>query len=178
MQSKDADDGNSRNNRLSNLEQVLQRIDAAAEGGGRICLGEIVQEIRQRSFGLWLLLAGLISLAPLIGDIPGITTLLAVLVFLVAAQMLMRRRYIWLPDWLTHRSVDKGKIEKALASMYGPARTIDRFIRPRLTVLTHETGAQAIALACLAIAVLMPFMEVVPSVPTAPVWPSPPSAWE
>ncbi|HSM75715.1 MAG TPA: exopolysaccharide biosynthesis protein [Desulfobacterales bacterium] len=162
MQRNNADDRISPNGRVSNLEQVLERMNAAAGGSGRVSFGDIIKEIKERSFGLWLLLAGLIALAPLIGDIPGITTILAVFIFLTAAQMLMRRRHIWLPNWLTRRSVKKERINKAIGTMYRPARFIDRYVRPRLTVLVHETGAQSIALVCLAIALLMPFMEVVP----------------
>lgn len=162
MPSERYDDKHDPNDRLSTLEQVLERIDAAAEGNGRISFGDILKEMKERSFGIWLLLAGLISAAPVIGDIPGVTTILAVFVLLTAAQMLMRRRYIWLPQWLTRRSVAVAKVNKTLDHMYPPARFIDRYVRPRLTVLVHEAGAQTVALVCLGIALLMPFMEVVP----------------
>jgi hypothetical protein len=162
IQRNHVDDKIPRSGQVSTLEQVIERIAAAAEGSGRISFGDILEEVKERSFGLWLLLAGLIALAPLIGDIPGITTILAVFIFLTAAQMLMRRRTIWLPNWLTGRSASKEKIHNVIGSMYRPARLIDRYIRPRLTVLVHASGTRAIALVCLAIALLMPFMEVVP----------------
>lgn len=144
-----------------NLEQLLDRIREAACCSDDVSLDMILDEVGRRSFGPLLLLAGLVTLAPLIGDIPGVPTLMALLVLLTAVQVLLRHEHIWLPKWLLNRSLDKEKLERALKWLQRPACFVDRYIRPRLTLFAHDAGAYAIAIVCAMIAIVMPLTEVV-----------------
>lgn len=145
-----------------NLEQLLDRIGVAARRADRVSLDMILDEVGRRSFGPLLLVAGLVTLAPIIGDIPGVPTTMAVLVLLTGAQVLLRQEHLWLPRWLLDRSVEKDRLEKALKWLQRPACFIDRFLRPRLTMLAHGAGAYVIAVTCTLIAAAMPASEVVP----------------
>jgi hypothetical protein len=147
---------------LTNLEQLLDRIGEAATEGSDVSLDAILDEVGRRSFGPLLLVAGLITVAPIIGDIPGVPTLMGVLVILIAAQVLFRHDHFWLPGWMLRRSISATKLHKALSWLRRPARFIDRFLRPRLTFLTQRAGMIVIAVVCMQIAIAMPFMEVVP----------------
>ena len=147
---------------IKNLEQLLDRICEAPDEKDRVTLGAILDAVGRRSFGPLLLVAGLVTLAPIVGDIPGVPTIMAVLVFLIAAQMLFRRDHFWLPRWLLDRSVPRDKLRKAVHWLNPPARFIDRFIRPRLTTFMHRIGAYVVAIVCVMISVAMPPMEVVP----------------
>jgi hypothetical protein len=149
----------SKDQEVTNLEQLLDRVGKATQGGGRVSLGAVLDVVGRRSFGPLLLLAGLVTLAPIIGDIPGVPTIMAVLVWLIAGQLLFRREHIWLPRWLLERSVAPDKLRQALKWLRRPARFIDRLLRPRLAIVTHPT---AVAIVCLVIAAAMPAMEVVP----------------
>ena len=71
------------------------------------------------------MIAGLVTLAPLIGDIPGVPTLMAALVILSSVQLLIGRDYIWLPGWLLERRVSRVRFVKATEWMKRPARWID-----------------------------------------------------
>lgn len=145
-----------------NLEQLLARISKSSEEGDPVPMRAALEEIGRRSFGPVLLFAGLITLAPVVGDIPGVPTIMAFFVLLVAGQLLLRQEHFWLPNWLLERSVSRHKLCKSLDWMRRPARFIDKLIRPRLTSLTRGAGVYAIAVCCLLIAVCMPVMEVVP----------------
>lgn len=136
--------------------------DGDPSGGGSVTLDEILEAVGRRSFGPLLLLAGLVVLAPLVGDIPTVPTIMAVLVLLVAVQLLLRRDEFWLPDWLLRRSVERKKVRKAVLWLRRPAGWVDRVLRPRLTALTGDTGAVAVAVSCILIALAMPPMEFVP----------------
>lgn len=147
----------------ANLEDVLDRLGEAADGeDGQVSLGVIVDAFGERTFAPLLLLPGLVTLAPLVGDIPGVPTLMAAVVLLTAGQMLLRRRSVWLPQALRNRSVSRGKVDKALGWLRRPARAVDRLLRPRLTFFTRGIGRSLIALTCVAIAAAMPPMEFVP----------------
>jgi len=147
---------------ITDLEQLLDRIREAAGNGDPVSLGAIFDVVGHRSFGPLLLVAGLVTLAPVIGDIPGVPTMMAVLVLLIAGQVLFRHEHLWLPDWLLARSIARDKLCKALKWMQRPARFVDRFLRPRLTMFTHSAGAYAVAITCALIAIAMPATEVVP----------------
>jgi len=147
---------------IADLEQLLARIGDAAGENEQVSLRAITEQLGSRSFGPLLLLAGLVTLAPIIGDVPGVPTLMAIIVLLVAGQLLIGRRQLWLPRWLLERSVARAKVEKALSWMRRPARFIDRLLRPRLAMFVHGPGVYAIAIACVVIALATPPMEFVP----------------
>lgn len=147
---------------IADLSQLLERIGNAAGDSDRVSLYAIVEELGSRSFGPLLLLAGLVTLVPIIGDIPGVPTLMAIIVVLIAGQLLVGRRQLWLPRWLLDRSVARGKVDTAVSWMQRPARFVDRLLRPRLSVFVNGPGVYAIALVCIVIAAATPPMEFVP----------------
>jgi hypothetical protein len=94
---------------VTSLEQVLDRIDRAADDQEQVSVGMIVEAVGSRSFGPLLLLAGVVMVSPLSG-IPGMPTTKDVLVLLVAWQLLFGRRCCWLPQWLLTRSIARDKV--------------------------------------------------------------------
>ena len=144
------------------LEQLLDEIEGAAEDRDSISLGQILDAVGRRSFGPILLVAGLVTVAPIIGDTPGVPTLMGVLVLLTGGQLLLGREYFWFPRWMLKRTTKRKTLCKALGWLRPVGRFLDRWSRPRLTRLTEGTGAYLIAIACLLIALGMPPMELVP----------------
>lgn len=147
---------------ITGLEQLLDRVEEAAHERDRVSLDVILEMVGRRTFGPLLLLAGLITLAPVIGDIPGVPTIIGIFTLTIAGQLLLRREYFWLPRWLLKRSVAQHKLCKALKRMRRPARFIDTLLRPRLTFLIQSRGIYSIAIVCAFVALAMPLMEVVP----------------
>ena len=93
-----------------NLEQLLDRLRETGKGGREVSLGEVMDTVGHSSFGPALLVAGLITLAPLVGDIPGVPTIMGALVFLVAGQLLLGRTQFWLPRWMLNRRIEHRKL--------------------------------------------------------------------
>lgn len=143
------------------LEALLDSLAGAAKYDD-VSLDELMDMAGRRSFGSLLLLAGLLTLAPVIGDIPGVPTILGTFVFLIAAQLLVGMEHFWLPRWLLDRSVKRSSLEGAIRWMRSPARFVDRLLKARLLSLVTGAAKQAIALTCMGVAVSMPVMEVVP----------------
>lgn len=147
------------------LEQLLDEVEAVSNApaeAGSVSLGDIVGRLGSRSFAPLLLLAGIVMLAPIIGDIPGVPMLLGAVVILVAGQLLLRRDHVWLPRWLLERSVAADKVRKTVGWLRRPARFVDRWSGPRQTWLVHHAGASVIAVACILVASATPIMEVIP----------------
>lgn len=147
---------------IRSLQDLLQRLREIDGDQKSVRLEEILDRIGKRSFGTILLLAGLITLAPLIGDIPGVPTLMALLVLLTAGQLLAGRPSFWLPAFLLEHSLSNDRLNRALDRLEKPFRFIDGLFRPRLERLTRGAGAVVIALACLSIALIMPLLEFIP----------------
>ena len=147
---------------ITNLNELLDVIERDAINADRVSLGEIMKAVGDRSFGPLLLIAGLVTVMPLIGDIPGVPVMMGLLVLLTAVQILLRRRHFWLPQWLLKRSVKRETICKLLEKLRKPAGWIDGVLHHRLSVLTHGPGIVVIALATIAIALVMPAMELIP----------------
>jgi hypothetical protein len=146
----------------ANLTQLLQLLEHIERHNTKISVNDVLTAIGRRSFGPMLLMAGLITLAPLIGDIPGMPTLMALLVLLTAGQLLAGRTSFWLPGWLLKRNISRQTFDKALPYMKKPAGWVDRLLRVRLPWLTGYWGSRLTALTGIAIALAMPPMEFIP----------------
>lgn len=149
---------------LTNLEQLFDCIgDAAAQKTDeKVSIDTIMDMIGRRSFGPLLLVAGLVILAPVIGDIPGVPSIMGMFVFLIAIQLLIGQEHFWLPNWLLERAISSEKLAKAVTWLQKPAHFIDKLIRPRLLIFVNGTAKYMIAVVCILIALMLPFMEVVP----------------
>lgn len=141
---------------------LLDRIAEATEGTDPVPLALVLEAMGRRSFGSTLLMAGLVTLAPLIGDIPGVPTIMGLLVLLTAGQLLLDRDRIWLPDWLLAHTVEHAKLQRALGWMRRPARVVDRVIGPRWETVFTAGGIPTIGVICLLIGAAMPLLEFIP----------------
>ncbi|TCO76805.1 exopolysaccharide biosynthesis protein [Chromatocurvus halotolerans] len=147
---------------VASLDDVLERILRASREQDPVSVEAIMSAIGERSFGALLLLAGFVVLAPIIGDIPAVPTVMAVFVFLISAQLLANRRYFWLPRWLRGRSLKAQTLQKAVGRSRRAARFVDRLLKPRLPFFIAGSARYATATACLIIALVLPPMELIP----------------
>lgn len=148
---------------VAGLEELLDRLAETARRQGHVSVAEMLAAAGQRSFGPLLLVPGMIVFSPLSG-VPGLPTAVAVLVMLVAVQLLWRRNHVWLPRWVLRRSVSTGLLQRAVRVLRPVARVVDRLTRPRLRKLADAEGLAIypIALLCALIALTMPPLELVP----------------
>ena len=146
---------------FASLQELLGHISRTAHHRKRVSLNLILRAVGRRSFAPLLLLVGITLFSPLSG-VPGVPTLMAILILLTTMQLLLRRQHFWLPQWLLRRSISKKKLQRALQWLQKPSQVIDRWLHPRLVFLVRRTGTFFIALICTAIALALPIMEFVP----------------
>lgn len=144
------------------LEQLLDRVCQAGTDRDRVSIDRILSVVGRRSFGPILLVGGLITMTPVIGDIPGVPVMIGLLVLLTAIQLLFHREHLWLPRWLLRKSASRSKLVKAVQKSRGPARAIDKLVRPRLEIFTKGPSANMILAVCILIGAATPLMELVP----------------
>lgn len=127
------------------FSQVLEDIGAKADP--KLYLGELVNAFGERGFGALMLFLGLVS--AVIGAIPGSTTVLGLPILIIAFQLVIRRDQLWLPKWALASSIDRGGYRDAIAGVLPRLRRVERWSRPRLSVMTSEISEVLIGLACM-----------------------------
>lgn len=75
---------------------MLDRLDELASGRHFVSVEQMLETCGQTSFGPLLLIPGLVVISP-VGGMPGIPTLVALLVAISAVQLVFGRCYIGLP---------------------------------------------------------------------------------
>lgn len=138
------------------LAEVLDRLEAAGRDG-RVSLADVLETFADRSLGVLLAVFGLITAMPIVGDIPGISVLMAVLILLSIARSLSGRGSMRLPSRIGRRSIEQARLTRALARVRPWTDRIDRALKPRLTFLTGTRPARlviALSAAVLAVAII------------------------
>jgi hypothetical protein len=147
---------------IGSLGELLVHIRSAADTGERdVTVEDLLEAVGRRSFAPLLLLVGLLLFSPLSG-IPTFPSFMALLVSLVTVQMLVGRRYFWLPRLILDRRLDRARLLQVLGWLQSPARVTDRLLRPRLLPLVRGPAARLTALLCFLLALALPITEVVP----------------
>ncbi|WP_447895100.1 exopolysaccharide biosynthesis protein [Vreelandella sp. GE22] len=144
------------------VTELLHAMEQMEEEKTRVSVEDILDAVGRRSFGPLLLVAGLIVLAPIVGDIPGVPTLMAAVVLLTSGQLLLGRKTFWLPGLILNRSVSRKGFDKSIQLMKKPGKWVDGLLGVRLTWLSGYLGMRATALACVLIALAVPPMEFIP----------------
>jgi hypothetical protein len=148
-------------NQPHSVGEILDCLDEVAGKRDRVSVGAIVESFGNRSYGAILMIPVLVDWSPL-GGIPGVQSFLALIAALVAAQMVIGRRHLWLPGFVARRGIDSAKLRTAAARMRGVARFMDRHFHGRLERLTREPFSRVAAGVVIAICLAVPPLDLVP----------------
>lgn len=149
------------------LERMIDSIVELGRKQERVSVSDIQKEVGQRSFGPFLFVPALFEISPL-GGIPGVPTLISLMVIITAAQMLFGRRHFWLPGFISRRSIKGKRIEPAMQKIRPVVRLVDKGLRPRLQRITRQPWNRVVAGLCIVCAVIVPPLEVIPFASTGP----------
>jgi hypothetical protein len=147
---------------------ILDRIEELADKGDTVSVGDALEAFGNRSYGPFLIVLPLVEMSP-IGGIPGLPTALALVIALIAVQMIFGRKHIWLPGFVKNRSVKSEKARKAVEKSRGVAKFADRWFHGRLPALTQGPFVRVAAVAIIALACTVPPLELLPFASTAPM---------
>ncbi|MBM7068971.1 exopolysaccharide biosynthesis protein [Actibacterium sp. 188UL27-1] len=140
-----------------------QIIDDLRDAGDEevVTVADVFETIGGASYAPALLVPALILITPLSG-IFGVPTILALIMLLISAQALVRRRDLWLPSMLLRRGVPTRRFNQVLDTMDEPVRWVDRFSRKRLNVLISGPLSWIPFLLTALICIAIPPMEIIP----------------
>ena len=104
--------------------ELLEELVSQAPDGP-VDLEWLLKHLDRRSFGLLLLLLGLLVI------IPGVATLATVMLVFPSVEMLMGRSSPTFPRFLSKRSFDFGRFKRFTDKMQPALRAIEALTRPR-----------------------------------------------
>ncbi len=138
--------------------RILERLLDEAEGEG-ITLEWIVAHLRDRSFGIVMLLIALVGL------VPGIATIAGLLLAVPAVQMILAHHGPVLPRVVGRRRISRRGFEKLVLRLIPVLRWMERFVRPRWSTPIESTKRAVgfvILLLCVTLLAPIPFSHVLP----------------
>ena len=142
------------------LTQVIEEMVDAGDGD-RVSGAELLEAFGDRAYGPMILVPSLLLVSPL-SAIPGFSTAMGLCIFLIAGQMALGRTHPWLPDVIKTRSMRRDRLADGAKFMLKVSKFVDAITRPRLGVLTRGVCRRGLALVVVALAAVIPLMEVVP----------------
>ena len=150
------------------LTDVVESVEELGENNDEVCLGDALDEFGRRSFAPLLVVLPLVELSP-VGGIPGLPTVLAVIVALVAAQLMFGRDHVWLPGFIEKRAIDGDKLAKATHKLDGVAETVDKHLGDRLDWMVEGIWPRIAAALVIVLCASVPPLEVIPFASSVPM---------
>ncbi|MGE3142437.1 MAG: exopolysaccharide biosynthesis protein [Hyphomonadaceae bacterium] len=121
----------------------------------KVTVGELIERLNGRAIGLLLLILALPMCIP---NVPGISTIFGLLIAAPGAQMALGGRRLWLPRRVKSWSFPREGLQRAIRAAGPYLQRIERFIRPRWSILTRPPFLALFGLQTL----LMAFVLVLP----------------
>lgn len=116
-------------------------------------IGEITSAVAEKGFGLLFIVLSLPSALPV--PAPGYSTPFGIVIALIALQLLVGRRRIWLPKRLEAIRIRPKLADRMLGTAAGFLRRIERRIRPRQCWIRSRAGQAGLSIVIVMMASLM-----------------------
>jgi len=146
---------------MQNLTSILDDLTNDHEDE-QTSLGSVIADFENRGFGPLLLVPAIIVLLPIVGAIPGVPAICALLIILIASQMLFGRQHPWIPGFLSKRKIEQKKVDSAVDAARPWAKRIDKVFSQRLEFLTGDIASRIVAIVAIFLAIVMIPLEAVP----------------
>lgn len=142
---------------------LVEIIEDIVEAGTaeHVSVRDIVYAIGGAGFPPILLPPALAITTPLSG-IPMLSSVMGLVILLVAWQMLLGRRSLWLPHWLLNRQVKGAIVTKSFDMLKRPAAWLDNRTDKRLVFFARRPFVIVPQLVCLCCGAVMPILEFIP----------------
>ncbi len=143
------------------IEDVLDRVEEAAEGERHVSVADIVDKIGDGAFAPLMLVPALLMVSPATA-IFGFGTICGLIIAIIAFQMLVGQKKLWLPQFILRQKLASHRVERTVDFLTRPARAVDGLTRPRLSFLVAAPADRIWAALCIVLALLVPVFELVP----------------
>lgn len=132
------------------LSRILRRLASRPEA--EISMAQLVLVFGDRAFGAIMLIFGLLTTLALI---PGSSALTATPIVLVAGQLALGRRVLWLPRGIARRTIRTDDLRRFIDQALPYIRRAERIMAPRLGFIFGPVGDRLIGAFCLALGIVI-----------------------
>lgn len=150
------------------MGEVLGELDELAAHGDSVRVADVLDDFGGRSFGPFIMIPALLEITP-IGGVPGVPTALALVIALIAVQLLLGRDHVWMPQFVQQRAVGSNRLHAAVTRLRGLARFLDRHSQGRLESMAQGPAIRLVALMILALCAVVPPLEFLPFASSIPM---------
>ncbi len=149
------------------LDEVQEQVGDERTAPTDMSMGELLGAVGRQSYGPLLLIIGLFAISPAT-VIPGMTWFAAGLTLLVAGQMAVGLKHMWLPRWVLNAKAPRALVRVGVREARDWSGRIDGLLRPRLSFLARPPFVNVVALMCIAAALITFPLGLIPLAPLAP----------
>jgi hypothetical protein len=138
----------------------LARMLGRAEAETVVSMGWLMEQLGGRSFGLALLVMGVLGL------LPGISTVAALMVVWLAVQMMLGHEAAVLPRLVARRSIGVERLARLIGIVAPWLAWLERLVQPRWPILfqtTERLTGLTMLLLGLSMLLPVPFSQIVPA---------------
>ena len=150
------------------LADLMERIASLGDDAEEVSVKDVKHEIGERSFGPALAIPAIIEITP-IGGIPGLPTVIALLVAIIAAQILFDRDHLWLPGFLERRRMTGKTLAKSMRALRKPADWLDKVLKPRMGWVARDPTLRVMAGIVILLCCTVPPLELLPFASSIPM---------
>lgn len=150
----------------SDLDRKLSAVlrELASARSERISLNDLIVMLGDRSFVPLLII---FALPNLFFFVPGASVITGPPLIFVAAQLVLGRAAVWLPNFLGKRSIEHQAFARIVTRALPWIEWVERLAHPRFWVLSRRAADLAVGIACLVMAIFMflpiPFGNTLPA---------------
>lgn len=149
------------------IGDVVEGVEQIAEAQDEVSIDDLLDEFGDRSFAPLMLILALIGITP-VGAIPGVPTVIALCIALIAGQMAWGRTHVWLPGFVTSRGVSSDRLIKGKDKLEKVAAVFDGITKGRLKALASGPARRVVAGLIVVLCLALPVLEIVPFAAAAP----------
>lgn len=150
----------------SPLTDIIDAVVADAKDGA-LTLGDILDDLGDRSYGPLFFILGLIIVLP-IGAIPGVPIILGAVLIILAVQFVFGLKHLWMPARFRRLSISEEKAREMERRARPFLRFVDRFVDARLLWIVSRPMRIFAAASIILLSLTMIPLEFVPFGVAAP----------
>jgi hypothetical protein len=167
MPPPDSDSGQ-KNQRQPNTSLSSLLLDTAAQfESERVKVRDITETLGHRSFGFILLMFAIPNSLPIVG-IPGVSAITGLPMLLVAVQMMLNHKRVYLPRWIADSSVATSDFRRIIEKVVPWLKRFEKLLRPRIDILTRGHADRWLGAVCALLSFFLilpiPFGNLIPGV--------------
>lgn len=165
MPPPDSDPGQ-KSQRQPNTSLSSLLLDTAAQfETERVKVRDITETLGHRSFGFILLMFAIPNSLPIVG-IPGVSAVTGLPMLLVAVQMMLNHKRVYLPRWIADSSVATSDFRRIIEKVAPWLKRFEKLLRPRIDILTRGNADRWLGAVCALLAFFLilpiPFGNLIP----------------